>query len=71
LNVITPAKPKARITVEETERRREAFRQADAGNRIEGRFPTPGTTAINEEFIRGEIELDDIWPRVQVLTRAH
>jgi hypothetical protein len=46
-------------------------RQADAGNRIEGRFPTPGTTAINEEFIRGEIELDDIWTRVQVLTRAH
>jgi hypothetical protein len=41
MNVITPAKPKAKISAEEMERRREAVRQADASNRIEGRFPTP------------------------------
>ena len=67
MNVVTRAKPKAKISVEEMERRREALRQADASNRIEGLFPTPGTTAIYEEFIRGEIELADIWPRVQAL----
>jgi hypothetical protein len=49
------------------ERRREALRQADASNRLEGLFPTPGTTAIYEEFIRGEIELHEIWPRVQAI----
>lgn len=67
MNVITPVKPKAKVSAEEMERRREAVRQADASNRIEGRFPTPGTTAIYEEFIRGEIEFHEIWPRVQAL----
>jgi len=67
MNIIAPVKPKAKISAEEVERRREALRQADASNRIEGRFPTPGTTAIYEEFMRGEIELHEIWPRVQAL----
>ena len=67
MNIITPAKPKAQISAEEMERRREALRQADASNRIEGRFPSPGTTAVYEEFIRGEIELHEIWPRVQAI----
>ena len=67
MNVIAPTKPKATISAKEMERRREALRQADASNRIEGLFPSPGTTAIYEEFIRGEIELADVWPRVQAL----
>jgi|HubBroStandDraft_6_1064221.scaffolds.fasta_scaffold211841_3 hypothetical protein len=67
MNVITPVKPKAKISAEEMERRREALRQADASNRIEGLFRNPATTPIYEEFIRGEIELHDVWPRVQAL----
>jgi hypothetical protein len=67
MNVISPKKAEAKISVEEMERRREALRQADASNRIEGLFPSPGTTAIYEEFIRGEIELHEIWPRVQAI----
>lgn len=46
MNVISPVKPKAAISVEEMERRREALRRADAHNRIEGLFPRPETTAI-------------------------
>jgi hypothetical protein len=67
MNVIASTKPKATISAKEMERRREALRQADASNRIEGLFPSPDTTAIYEEFIRGEIELADVWPRVQAL----
>jgi hypothetical protein len=67
MNVITPKKPEAKISAEEMERRREALRQADASNRIEGLFRNPATTAIYEEFICGEIELHEIWPRVQAL----
>ena len=67
MNVIAPTKPKPRISAAEMERRREALRQADASNRIEGLYPSVATTAIYEQFIRGEIELDEIWPRVQAL----
>ena len=67
MNVISPVKPKAAISVEEMERRREALRRADAHNRIEGLFPRPETTAIYEQFICGEIELHDIPPRIQAL----
>jgi hypothetical protein len=67
MNIITPSKPKGKISAEEMERRREALRQADASNRIEGLFPNPGTTEIYEEFIRGEIELSEVWSRIQAL----
>jgi Antitoxin VbhA len=67
MNVIAPRKPKVAISAEEMERRREALRQADASNRIEGLFPKPETTAIYEQFIRGEIELHEITPRIQAL----
>jgi len=66
MNVIAK-KPKARIGVQEMERRREALRRADAHNRIEGFLPSAATTAIYAEFIRGDIELSDVWPRVQAL----
>jgi hypothetical protein len=67
MNVISPTQPKARISVEEMERRREALRRADAHNRIEGLFPRPETTAVYDLFIRGEIELDQIRPRIEAL----
>jgi Antitoxin VbhA len=51
---------KPKITPEEMDRRREALRQADASNRIEGVFRAPETDAIFEAFIRGEIEADEI-----------
>ena len=67
MNTIAAAKPKIRISADEMERRREAVRQADASNRIEGCFPSAETTAIYEEFIRGDIEWSDVWPRVHAL----
>jgi hypothetical protein len=67
MNVIAPTQPKAAISAKEVERRREALRQADASNRIEGLFPNPEATAIYEQFIRGEIELHDVRPRIQAL----
>jgi hypothetical protein len=65
MNVIAPSKPKAKISLQEMERRREALRQADASNRIEGYFPDPADAAIYEQFIRGEIELAEIIKLIQ------
>jgi hypothetical protein len=59
--------PKPKITAAEMERRREALRQADADNRIEGQFPTPEGTAIFEAFIRGDIERHEILPRLEAI----
>jgi hypothetical protein len=67
MNIIAPAKPKPKISVEEMERRREALRQADASNRIEGLYPNPAASKVYEEFIRGDIEFNEIWPRIEVL----
>lgn len=55
------------ISSAERERRREALRQADASNRIEGQFRSPDTDAVFEAFVQGEIELDDILPRLKAL----
>ena len=63
--VITETKPK--ISAAEMERRRRALRQADAHNRIEGQFPSAESTAIFEAFIRGDIERDQLLPRLQAL----
>jgi hypothetical protein len=52
--------PKPTITPEEMQRRREAVRQADANNRIEGIFRDPDSDAIVEAFIRGEIEAGEL-----------
>lgn len=67
MNVITPKQPEAGISAQEMERRREALRQADASNRIEGLFPDPSTNAVYERFIRGEIELGEILPLVRAV----
>ena len=63
--VITETKPK--ISAAEIQRRRDALRQADAHNRIEGQFPSKQSDAIFEAFINGEIERDEILPRLQAL----
>jgi antitoxin VbhA-like protein len=63
--VITETKLK--ISATEMERRRKALRQADAHNRIEGQFPSAQSTAIFEAFICGDIERDEILPRLHAL----
>jgi hypothetical protein len=67
MNVISPKKPKAKISAEEMERRREALRRADADHRIEGLARTPESEPIFAAFVRGEIELHEIVPRVKAL----
>ena len=67
MNVIAPKKPKAAISAEEMERRREALRRADADHRIEGLSRTPESEPIFAAFVRGEIELREIGLRVEAL----
>lgn len=62
-------KTKAKTSAAEMQRRREAFRHADAHSRIEGQYPTAEGTAIFEAFIRGEIERDEVLPRLHALHR--
>jgi hypothetical protein len=62
-------KPKSKISAAEMQRRREALRNADAHNRIEGQFPSPECDAIFEAFIRGDIEQAEILPRLHALYR--
>ena len=61
----SPKKPAPAITAEEVARRRKAVEQADANNRIEGIFRDPASDEIFEAFIRGDIELDDLVPRLK------
>jgi hypothetical protein len=60
---------KPKISAAEMERRREAVRQADADNRIEGQFPNPRSAEIFEAFIRGEIDQSEILQRLHALHR--
>ena len=70
MNDVTAAsKPKPRISAEEMTRRREAVRWADAHNRIEGLVRSPQTDVIYDAFVQGEIEFDDILPRLKALHR--
>jgi hypothetical protein len=62
-------RPKAKISAGEMERRRKALRQADAGSRLEGQFRSPASEPIFEAFIQGEIEMDEILPRLKALDR--
>ncbi len=52
----------AGISNEETDRRREIVRQADANNRIEGVCRSPETNVAFDAYIQGEIEVTDIVP---------
>jgi hypothetical protein len=67
MNIITPTKPKAKISAEEKERRRQRVRRGDAHNRIEGLIRGPDTDAIFDAYINGEIEVTDIVPRLKAL----
>lgn len=60
-------RPKAKISVREMERRRKALRQADASNRLEGQYRSPASVPVFEAFIRGEIEIDELLPRLKAL----
>jgi Antitoxin VbhA len=64
---ITKRTPKPRIDAEEMTRRREALRRADAHNRIEGILPDPESEPIFQAFVRGDIEFEDILPRLNAL----
>jgi hypothetical protein len=67
MNVITPTKPKAEISADEMERRRERVRRGDAHNRIEGLARGPETDSVFEAYIHGEIEVTEIVPRLKAL----
>jgi hypothetical protein len=66
-DIQTRSRLKPRIDAAEMSRRRDALRQADAQNRIEGVFPNPESEPIFEAFVRGDIEFDDILPRLNAL----
>jgi hypothetical protein len=61
-------KPRAKISAEEMERRRKAVRRADASNRIEGIYRDSTTDLIFDAFVRGDIEVTDIVPRLKALS---
>ncbi len=67
LTATATIKPKAKVSAEEIARRREALRQADASNRIEGVFRSDEGTQIFDAFIHGEIELEEILPRLKAI----
>ena len=62
-------KAKAKISAVEIQRRREGLRHAKAHSRIEGQYPSPEGEAIFEAFVRGEIQCDEILPRLHALHR--
>jgi hypothetical protein len=70
MKVIARQKPKPTIDADEMQRRREALRRADAHNRLEGLFPSAASDEIFEAFVRGEIEFDEIRPRLKALYRS-
>jgi hypothetical protein len=53
------------ISPEEIARRREAVRQADADNRIEGIKHDPAIDPIFEAWIVGEIDMDEVRARIK------
>jgi hypothetical protein len=56
---------KPRIRAEESARRREVLRRADAHNRIEGISRDPASDPVFEAFVRGEIDVTAIVPRLK------
>ena len=61
--------PKPKISAEERERRREAVREADADNRIEGQFSSAEGAEVFEAFIRGDFDHSEIRQRLNALHR--
>jgi hypothetical protein len=54
-----------RVSAKEMKRRQEIVRRADANNRIEGFIRTAETDAIFEAYIRGDIEVTELVPRIK------
>lgn len=52
------------ITADEMERRRKVVRSAFRSNAMEGLRPNPACRPVFEDLIAGEIELDEMMPRV-------
>jgi hypothetical protein len=49
------------------ERRRKALCVATADSRLEGQFSSPASNEVFEAFVRGDIDLKDILPRIKAL----
>jgi Antitoxin VbhA len=65
LTTRTLERPTPKISAEEVARRREAVRQADADNRIEGIFRHPASDEIVEAFVRGDFSVTELVPRLK------
>jgi Antitoxin VbhA len=61
---ITAVKSAKPISAKETARR-EVLRRADAHNRIEGIDRDPASDPVFEAFVRGDIEVTEIVPRLK------
>jgi hypothetical protein len=59
--------PAPKISAAEMERRCQALRQADASNRLEGQVRSAASEPIFQAFISGEIEYEDILPRLKAV----
>jgi hypothetical protein len=51
----------------ESARRRKVVRMADAENRLEGITRSPETDAIFDSYVRGDIEVTEMVPRLKAL----
>lgn len=65
LTTRTQERPQTKISAEEVARRREFVRQAHANNRIEGIEHDPATDVIFDAYVRGEIEVTEMIPRLK------
>jgi hypothetical protein len=67
MNVIAPKRPKAKISPEEKQLRIERVRRGEANNRIEGISSGPESHAVFDAYIRGDIEVTEIVPRLKLI----
>ncbi len=59
MNVITPKKPEAKISVEESKRRKEAVDYARGSVRLEGFDPSSFSDELDRRYISGEITREE------------
>jgi hypothetical protein len=62
-------KERQRITAAEMARRQKHVHRADAANRLQGATRSPASEAIFAAYIRGEIGVMEIIPRLKALHR--
>ena len=65
--IVALKKRKARISAKETQRRSEHVRRGDANNRIEGLSSEPEANTIFADYIKGNIDVTEIVPRLKLL----